>query len=646
MRITVTAGTTKYLIASALAATFASAATSAKAQSFGNFYAFGDSLTDCCFLGRLTNSNAPNVADQVPLLIGASYTATTRNNLAISGAETGQGNAAPFVETLLGMPTGFLPQVSRFGAEGLTITSRDIASIWIGTNDIATSAVAPSPAGFLQPLGPRPDVATLSNYMTGNVRTGINALVQDGIRNIILISPYDLSLSRIFGTSFGAADATTLQLASQYSIAYRNQLATLYTPGVNTYFLDTLTLMNRVQANPSLYGFAHFTSTDNCSVSPSCVTAPLEVQNTYVFNDVTHTTSGFDALMSRYISNIINARDSLSAPGDLGSGAGLAFSGSLLDRLDAQRRTNFPSPMNAQASMPVKASPLSIPLQPDSPFSVFVQATTAAIDRSGGPTANGPSISELNAQYAGLIAGVDYRVTRNLTIGGAFNYLNTATDLNGLSHTHIEMNSFQGGGFASLSYSHFFVDCALTYGFNQGDTRRPGVMDTIYGSPDGNTFTAAARTGYLFDIGTVKAGPIAEFDYANVQVGSYAERGDSLVTLGVNGQNFNGLTGGAGFQIGTTMPALVGSFSPFVTLTAEHDFLGGVRTITSFSTDAPLLLINTSGGAPMSNVYGKVAGGFNIDIGRGFSGLLTASSTFGRSYGNDYALNGGLKYQF
>jgi hypothetical protein len=44
--------------------------------------------------------------------------------------------------------------------------------------------------------------------------------------------------------------------------------------------------------------------------------------------------------------------------------------------------------------------------------------------------------------------------------------------------------------------------------------------------------------------------------------------------------------------------------------------------------------------------YGKVAGGFNVDLGKGFSGLLTASSTFGRSCADDYTINGGLKYQF
>jgi hypothetical protein len=50
---------------------------------------------------------------------------------------------------------------------------------------------------------------------------------------------------------FGGADATTLSLASQYSVAVRNQLTTLSTPGVNIYYMDALTLLNRVQANPA-----------------------------------------------------------------------------------------------------------------------------------------------------------------------------------------------------------------------------------------------------------------------------------------------------------------------------------------------------------------------------------------------------------
>jgi uncharacterized protein YhjY with autotransporter beta-barrel domain len=224
--------------------------------------------------------------------------------------------------------------------------------------------------------------------------------------------------------------------------------------------------------------------------------------------------------------------------------------------------------------------------------------------------------------------------------------LNSGTDLPGLSKTHIDSNSVQGGFFASLSYPHFFLDAAATYGLSQLGTSRPGVIDQINGSLKADTFTLASRSGYLFDIGTTKIGPIAELAYSNVRIGSYSESGDSLLTLGVLGQNFDSLTGGVGAQARFSIPMVRGTLNPFINLTAQHDFLGGVRTIASFSTDAPLLLINTTGGRSSTDLYGKVSGGFDVGLGGGLKGLLTASSTFGRSGGNDYSLNGGLQYQF
>ena len=624
------------------------------AQSFGHLYAFGDSLSDCCagiggpFINRPGGTApAPSWLTQLAPQIGASYTATSQYNLAIGGAQSGRNNIVPILDALYGQPTGFLSQVGRFPGP---VRSNDIAGIWIGTNDIWPSSF-PNPAPYLvqgyepsalAPLGAQPSVGALSSYITGNVRTGIGQLVAAGFRNIVLISPYDLSLST-------ATSGSNLSLSSQYSIAVRNQLAGLYTPGVNTYFLDTLTLMNRVQADPSSYGFTHFLSADSCSASPVCAAGPLSLQKSYVFNDSIHVTSAFDGLMARYIANVINAREAFSAPGDISQGAGLAFSNSLIDRLDAQRRTET-NPFNAQASyLPTKARPANIGAPTDN-FSVFLEGVGAGISMAGGPTPNGPANSDVSAQYAGITIGVDYRVAPSVRIGGAFNFLNSSTDLPGLSQTHIGSNSFQGGAYISLSQPHYFLDAAATYGLTKLSTRRPGVMDaiygSIYGSPEGNTFTVAGRTGYLFDIGAFKAGPIADLAYSNVRVGNYSERGDDLLTLGVLNQNFDGLTGGVGAQIRANIPMARGSFNPFINLTAEHDFIGGVRSITSFSTDAPLLLISTTAGRPSNDLYGKVAGGFDIGVSGGLRGLLTASSTFGRTGGDSYSLSGGLQYGF
>ncbi len=481
------------------------------------------------------------------------------------------------------------------------------------------------------------------------MRAGINSLASDGFRNIILVSPYDLSKSSAFEL-FGSGDATTLSLASQYSVAIRNQLATLSTPGVNIYYMDALTLLNRIQATPALYGFDHVTSADSCSASAACLAAPVAVQNRYVFNDFIHTTSGFDGLMSNYIGNIINARDGLGAQGDLAESSGRTFSATLLDRLDATRRMNasFASyAMNARAqAYPAKAAPKTAQIQTDSPLSVFVQGGAASVDRSNIVTSTGNIDAGINTNFAAVTAGIEYRVNPNLLAGGAFNYTNAETTLPGLSRTHVAFDSFQGAVYASLSHTNFFVDGVLTYGSNNYDLRRPGVIDFLTATPSGNTFTATGKAGYLFDVATIKAGPIAQLTYVNVRVGGYQENGDDLLTLGVRNQSFDGLTGSAGIQIRTTMATFGGMLSPYVNLTAEHDFLDGVRTITSFSTIAPALLINTSAGRPNDDTYGKIAGGFNLDFSRGVSAQFNASTTFGRSYGDSYAVNGGLKYQF
>lgn len=615
-----------------------------KAQSFANAYFFGDSLTDCCAFGRTTNSKAPNLSDQLPPAIGASYTAMLRTNGAVSGAQSGTGNVVAALDGVFGAPTGFLPQVARFTAQGQAIGPRDIAGIWIGTNDIYPSAQTTT--YLRQPLGVQPTVSALTDYIAGNVRTGINTLVAQGFRNLVLVAPYDLAKSEAFAAS-GSDSPAIRALATQYSEAYRDRLATLYTPGVNTYFLDTLTLLRRVQADPARYGFDVVTTTASCSVTPSCSTAPVEVQNRYVFNDVIHVTSGFDRLMANYIANIINARSALPVQGDLSQGVGTAFSGILLNRLDAFRRANTPMVLPGQyaADLPGRPAPPSpIPVMLGSPVSIFAEGAYAGLDRNARATPNGPSTTSFGADFAGVTTGIEYRATPSVLVGAAFNYFNTSTELRrGLGS--IDLDSFQGGLFASYSTPNLFADGAFTYGSNSFGIRRPGVVDTLTASPDGNTLTVAGKVGYLFDFSNLRVGPIAELTYANVHLGSYRERGDSLLTLGVRNQDFDGLTGGAGLQARTVLPIFGGLVSPFLNLTAQHDFLDGVRTVTSFSTNAPALLINTGAGHRGDDVYGKVAGGFSVDFSNGLSGGVSGSTTFGRSYGDDYTVSVGLRYR-
>ena len=136
-------------------------------------------------------------------------------------------------------------------------------------------------------MGTQPSVSDLTNYILGNIEDGIDQLKVDGIRNIVLLSPYDLGQS-------GLVPSDDTALATAYSDALTAAESKLYTPGVNTYFVNVEQLMRNVQADPSAYGFAHTTSSDACLSSCS-----ETYGNYYLFNDPIHVTSVFDTLIAQ-----------------------------------------------------------------------------------------------------------------------------------------------------------------------------------------------------------------------------------------------------------------------------------------------------------------------------------------------------------
>src|SRR4051812_9083954 len=275
---------------------------------FGNAYFFGDSLTDCCAFGRTTNG--PNWSDLLPSQIGESYTATLQTNLAVGGAQSGSLNVLPAAS--FRAPTGFLSQVRRFTSGRTSVGPNDVACIWIGTNDIWPStyrtALAPveNVGSPRQPLGPQPSVQALTSYIIDNIRSGITGLEAVGFRNFVLLSPYDLAQSTVVlpqNKALGTAYSDTLTAA----------VSRLYTPGVNTYFVDVRALLQQVQADPGAYGFLHTTAMDSCSAA-NCTSQPQAVQDTYIFNDNVHFTTAFDRLIASHAAAIINAGRTIRPP--------------------------------------------------------------------------------------------------------------------------------------------------------------------------------------------------------------------------------------------------------------------------------------------------------------------------------------------
>ena len=241
----------------------------------------------------------------------------------------------------------------------------------------------------------------------------------------------------------------------------------------------------------------------------------------------------------------------------------------------------------------------------------------------------------------GGMVGAEYRVNPRLLLGGVFGYSTSNVNLV-VQNAHDNIDSYQLAGYSSFTGANLFSDALIAYGRHDYTLDRQGVIDIVHGSTSADTFTAAARAGYLFDAGPVRIGPIAGLNYTLADIQGYTETGDSLLTMMVNEQNVDSLTGNAGFQMRFPFEFGGNLYSPFINVTAEHDLLGSGRVVTTTQVTAPLLPVLTPVPSE-SGPYGKIAAGVAARIGGNVSATFNAETTFAREGGNGLVVSGGIK---
>jgi len=210
-----------------------------------------------------------------------------------------------------------------------------------------------------------------------------------------------------------------------------------------------------------------------------------------------------------------------------------------------------------------------------------------------------------------------------------------------------EANSYQFGAYGAWTNANFFARGLATFGWQNYRNTRPGVVDTISSNPDGTTFVAAGKIGYLFDIGKTQVGPIGSLIYARAKVNGFTEFGDPVLTLTVGQQVAEVLIGSVGAQF--RFPFWVNGrlISPYLNLTVDDDFIGNGRIIQFGATSAPLIINNwTIPNGTSQHVYGRVAGGIVAPVTNNVALTMNLSQTLGRQGGNDFYGNGGLKISF
>jgi outer membrane autotransporter protein len=565
-------------------------------------------------------------------------------NYAIGGARTDNTNTLVAVPVSPGGPAtpivpplpGYAYEIQQLNASGTRFTDRDLITLSIGGNDLSGVDVRTLTAE------PQQTAQIVGSAVASAVRAvdGVQQMVALGARNISWLSTGSSRWfpERTLGVgNINFTDAQRDAWAETYYQQTQQLLAPLSRAGIRIFLFNFGILQQRVAENPTLYGFV---SATNCEAGPASPSTPPGVRAGFAgcfYQNSVHPTGAAMALVATYMANQVDAPTTVVPQGRITTAIATGFTGSVFGRLDASRNFAAYGLGNARAyASPTKAAPA---LKPEDRWSVYGDSSYGSGNQDRQLYNAGYDYHAVGGNF-----GVEYRPDAKWRVGATFGYSEPEINL-GIQNAHDHIKSYQFAGYGSYTDCNWFADALAAYGRHDFALERQGVIDIIRGATSAETFTAAARTGYLFDAGAFRVGPIAGLNYARGVIGGYTETGDVLLTMIVDKQTLDALTGNAGVQLRLPFALKGGVYSPFINLTAEHDFLGSSRIVTTTLVTAPLLPILTPVAA-QDRTYGKVAAGIGAAITGGLSATLTAATTFARSGGNDLSVSGGVRAAF
>jgi outer membrane lipase/esterase len=605
----------------------------ARAQTvFTTIQAFGDSYADTGNLIRAIGpitiaginiyptgrfSGGTNFVDTTSALLGI-----PQNNFAVGGAQTAAG---PIPNS------GFVQQAQGFVASGRTIAPSDLVEISIGGNDAR---------GYYQAGGTLAGVPAAATVSANQAMAGINTLVGAGARNIVFTVGDVSQLPEAIGNPNAPVGSAYSQ---NYNAQMQAALAAIARNGVRVEYIDNGLLGNLIRANPARYGISNV---GPCPF-PACVgttAAAKAIQDQFLFYlDGIHLTSHGFAIMGGYIVNRLNAPLTFAPQGDLALNSAMGFASTLYGKLDMFRETYglVSSSMNAYAAYTKAPYLKAPPPAPVNPWSFYMQANGGISDRQATVASNG-----FNLDGVGGTIGTEYRINNNAFVGGAFDYSNPKARLFNNAGT-TDVNSYQFGVYGAWADAHFFAQGLATFGWQNFRNTRPGVVDVITSNPDGTTFVAGGKVGYLFDAGQSQVGPIGGLTYARARVNGYTESGDPVLTLNVGAQTAEALVASAGVQFRAPFMVSGRVISPYLNLTAEDDVIGNGRIIQFGATSAPLIINNWAvPNGSSQHVYGRVAGGVVAPVTNNVALTVNLSRTIAHQGGDDFYGTGGLRISF
>jgi uncharacterized protein YhjY with autotransporter beta-barrel domain len=509
----------------------------------------------------------------------------------------------------VGVPYSLPYQLSAWG--GRPFTKRDLIALSLieGNDGMVAS-------GTLHNLYPgTPDgsafganeAVALADLATSSMRSAIDSFINAGARNILLTSFSDLS---VMPATANAPHRGSLQIYGEN--VFRNlqeKLLPQAQAGTRIFLIDTSRIGEQFNANLAAYGFGSYTYAGNGGL-PS-VFGP----------DGIHLTNHAFDMLSRYLVNILAAPYSHALQPHVSHSSASAFTGGLLDRLDADRAFGGGGK------------------DKEGKFTLFA---LGSYNRTSWHDIG--MLNALGKEGGNATIGGEWYATSRLRAGFAVGLSDSSGTLD--NGDELKDGVVQFAGYLSYDNGRWFADGLLGYGHHDLELKRAGILDPVTGQTNANTFSTAVQGGYRFDLGGIKAGPVLGFTYTRAKVEGYDEGGDPMLAYTVGAQKLESSVGEAGVQMHVPLGSDGDNAHIYLNLSLLHEFGAKERLLISTLEQAPLLPIQTEIGNFESRNYGKVGGGFAFDVSLSRGATVSASSTFGRDDVSQFNIGASLDYSF
>jgi outer membrane lipase/esterase len=549
-------------LASAIAATllFSSAAI---ATDFSKVVVFGDSLSDSGNLSqvlpgpsiqpplRFTTNPGTVAIENVANALGNTLSPSLSGGTDYAWGGAGVNNNSP--GTPGAVPT-LTAQVNAYLGAG-SADQHALYSIWGGANDIFYHATLAG-GGLETSAQAQGGIAAAAQQ---EIKL-IGQLQAAGVKNILVFNLPDIGLTPSAAAQGPAAAASLTGL----SLIFNNQLNSgLGQLGTGIIPINAYGLLSEVIASPQAYGFSNAT-TAACGITSSSVrcgpqgsglpyTYAAGTDQSYVFADGVHPTTGAHAMLGQYVVSVIRAPEQISLLGEAPLAANAAQtrairSQMLVDAPSGETRTFVNIDYGRQRFDASNGSPKTN----SNNFNFTLGAAVQATDHLSAGIALG--VGQANASFSG---------------GGGYKL----QDISGLGYVTYHAGGGYIGGYANFGQSNFKD---IERRIDLGAMRR-----TESGKTDGSHLGTGFTGGWWFDFDNLRTGPFANLEWQTVKVNGYSESGNDSTAMWFGKQQRDALVATLGWRLQGHWDVGNTVLSPYAELAWNRDDKADPRAVSA-----------------------------------------------------------------